>query len=147
MRQYTRFDRSVVEPLIKECQSYAEVLRRLGKSPVGGNVTNLRRMCIRWGIDVSNINGQSHARGKKSPRRTTPDDRLVMGSPSDHRVEAAKLRRSLLEIGVEHKCNGCGINSWMGQPLVLEIDHVDGQYWNNQHENLQFLCPNCHSQK
>ena len=33
----------------------------------------------------------------------------------------------------------------MGQPINLEIHHKDGDRTNNSLENLQLLCPNCHS--
>lgn len=142
-----RYVKEEVETLIAECSSFAEVLRRLGKSPVGGNVTNLRLMCNRWGIDTSKMTGQGHQKGKPSTNRTSAAKRLVMGTPLDHRISADRLRRSLFELGVEHKCNTCGIDEWLGKKLVLEIDHIDEQYWNNTPENLQFLCPNCHSMK
>ena len=29
--------------------------------------------------------------------------------------------------------------------IPLEIHHIDGDYENNKLENLQVLCPNCHS--
>lgn len=45
----------------------------------------------------------------------------------------------------KHKCSKCGIDSWMGQPLSLEIDHIDGDRNNNSRDNLEALCPNCHS--
>ena len=45
----------------------------------------------------------------------------------------------------EYKCNKCGINEWMGEKITLEIEHKDGDNWNNKKENLEFLCPNCHS--
>ncbi|MGJ9421785.1 HNH endonuclease signature motif containing protein [Aeromicrobium sp. CF3.5] len=39
----------------------------------------------------------------------------------------------------------CGNDgTWMGAPLTLEIDHIDGDFQNNQIMNLRFLCPNCH---
>ena len=28
----------------------------------------------------------------------------------------------------------------------MHIDHIDGDFANNEKENLRFLCPNCHSQ-
>ena len=34
----------------------------------------------------------------------------------------------------------------MGQQLQLVIDHIDGDYHNNEASNLRFLCPNCHAQ-
>jgi hypothetical protein len=44
------------------------------------------------------------------------------------------------------KCLKCGIDSWQGSPIVLELEHIDGNSDNNFEENLCCLCPNCHSQ-
>ena len=33
----------------------------------------------------------------------------------------------------------------MGYPIMLELHHIDGNHNNNKLENLQMLCPNCHS--
>ncbi len=146
-RKYQRYNKEVLEKLVKECPSFAEIARRLGKSPVGGTISNIKLMCIRWNIDTSSMTGQSHNKGKKSKNMLSPEQRLVMGDKNDHRISAHRLRKSLFEIGIEHKCNHCGISTWNDAPLILEIDHIDGLYWNNTKENLQFLCPNCHSQK
>lgn len=55
-----------------------------------------------------------------------------------------KRRRVLLEqCG---KCLICHCDEWMGNPITLELDHIDGNNKNNSRENLRFLCPNCHSQ-
>ena len=43
-------------------------------------------------------------------------------------------------------CTCCGINSWNKKPIVLEVEHLDGDSTNNKEENLTILCPNCHSQ-
>jgi|TARA_B100000035_G_scaffold233311_1_gene201541 5-methylcytosine-specific restriction endonuclease McrA len=45
-----------------------------------------------------------------------------------------------------YKCNSCGISEWQGQGITLDVNHIDGQAYNNILENLEFLCPNCHSQ-
>lgn len=45
-----------------------------------------------------------------------------------------------------YKCVECGIDSYNGKPIVLEIEHKDGNSYNNNVDNLCFLCPNCHSQ-
>jgi Zn finger protein HypA/HybF involved in hydrogenase expression len=44
------------------------------------------------------------------------------------------------------KCSECGIADWKNAPIVLELDHIDGNHKNNDLENLRLLCPNCHSQ-
>jgi hypothetical protein len=42
-------------------------------------------------------------------------------------------------------CNRCGIAEWQGVKLSLELEHKDGNSHNNARENLEGLCPNCHS--
>ena len=42
------------------------------------------------------------------------------------------------------KC-GWGETNPYSQTIPLEIDHIDGDYSNNNEKNLQLLCPNCHS--
>ena len=54
------------------------------------------------------------------------------------------LRRYLLE--QSQGCWECGITEWMGKPITLELEHKDGDPYNNKEDNLCLLCPNCHSQ-
>jgi hypothetical protein len=56
------------------------------------------------------------------------------------------MRRYLLEQS-NHKCSECGwdkINEYSNL-IPLEIDHIDGNAYNNHISNLKVLCPNCHS--
>ena len=45
------------------------------------------------------------------------------------------------------KCQLCGWGerNLSTNTIPLEIHHIDGDYTNNKEENLQLLCPNCHS--
>lgn len=45
------------------------------------------------------------------------------------------------------RCAICGgASEWLGFPLVLVLDHIDGDPTNNRRENLRLVCPNCDSQ-
>lgn len=55
------------------------------------------------------------------------------------------IKRYILE-KQEGKCASCGIDSWLGSSITLELDHKDGNSDNNTEKNLRCLCPNCHSQ-
>jgi 5-methylcytosine-specific restriction endonuclease McrA len=57
------------------------------------------------------------------------------------------LKRRLINLGLkEDRCELCGISEWLGAPLSLALHHVNGDGKDNRLENLQLLCPNCHSQ-
>jgi 5-methylcytosine-specific restriction endonuclease McrA len=44
-------------------------------------------------------------------------------------------------------CVVCGNNgTHNNMPLVLHVDHIDGNSDNNQPDNLRLICPNCHTQ-
>lgn len=43
-------------------------------------------------------------------------------------------------------CSKCGIKDWLGEKLTFELEHIDGDRNNNKRNNLEVLCPNCHSQ-
>lgn len=54
------------------------------------------------------------------------------------------LKKTLYE--KSNKCNICGISEWNGINIMLELNHIDGNSMNNNIENLELICPNCHSQ-
>ena len=59
---------------------------------------------------------------------------------------APALKKYLLEIRGE-TCEECGQEgTWNNKPLVLQLDHIDGDSDNNYPKNLRLLCPNCHTQ-
>ena len=56
-----------------------------------------------------------------------------------------KIAASFLDIK-EPKCEVCGLSEWMNKPIPLELHHIDHNRYNNSLDNLQILCPTCHSQ-
>lgn len=61
-------------------------------------------------------------------------------------INSHKLKEKLFKDGLkEKKCELCGCSEWLGFDLPLELHHKDNNHLNNAFENLQILCPNCHS--
>lgn len=105
-------------------------------------------MIKKYEIDYSHFTGQGHNKGKPAGNRRTAKQILVLLPEGSLRAKASLLRRALKESGVQEACNQCGLaDEWNGKFLQLEINHVDGNYLNCLFENLEFICPNCHSQE
>ncbi|MET7645764.1 HNH endonuclease [Streptomyces sp. NPDC005426] len=136
-----RHTKEKLRELAASSWSVAEVVRRLGINPVGGNHAHISRRITALGIDTSHF-------VRTPPRRPKGalGNRLTLGSPSDGRVPGQRLRRELIRTGIGDECAACGNKGeWQDEPLRLEVDHVNGDWWDNRPENLRILCPNCHA--
>lgn len=82
-----------------------------------------------------------HQKAGKKPL----DEILVENSTCGNNVH---LKNRLFDEGLlELVCCKCGIGpEWNGEPLSLQMDHINGINDDNRIENLRILCPNCHSQ-
>lgn len=77
------------------------------------------------------------------PRKEPLTDILALG----RRRNRYHVKQRLLEAGLKKaRCERCGLTEWRGQPIGLELHHVNGDALDNRLQYLQLLCPNCHSQ-
>ncbi len=68
---------------------------------------------------------------------------VLLSGPRDR----AHLKKRLLKAGLlANRCDRCDLADWLGEPLSLELHHINGDGQDNRLENLALLCPNCHSQ-
>jgi hypothetical protein len=54
-------------------------------------------------------------------------------------------RRLFREIA-DKVCSICNLSEWMGKPIPLVVDHIDGNHKNNNPYNFRFVCCNCDAQ-
>lgn len=59
------------------------------------------------------------------------------GALTDHSRKAYLLRTR------PHACEMCGTAAWLGKPVPLVMDHIDGNAENNAETNLRLICRNC----
>lgn len=76
---------------------------------------------------------------------------IVKYSEEDIFCEKSKVSRSVVkrylrsEPSYIHRCSKCNLTRWLDKEIVLELEHINGIRNDNRRENLQWLCPNCHS--
>jgi len=56
------------------------------------------------------------------------------------------IKRTMLYMGIEHKCEICGLTNWLNKPISLILDHKNGNAGDNSLKNLRFICHNCDAQ-
>lgn len=125
------------------------VLKTLGIKPAGGSHYHMSKRIKTLGLNTSHFTGRVHNSGKVANNRLKSEDILVEMPDGSPRKKTHLLVRAMIELGVEYICSrqDCGLkDTWLKKPLVLHVDHKDGNFLNNKLNNLQFLCPNCHSQ-
>lgn len=86
---------------------------------------------------------------RREVNRCTIEDINIFNKSSRRKNSASLKRRIIKSKLLEYRCYGqdCQIvNEWLGSPLTLQLDHIDGDGTNDNIENLRFLCPNCHAQ-
>lgn len=130
---------------VQESRSKLQVLNALNLRPTGGNYATLDKYLEELKIDISHFTGQGWNTGDDfvAPSKKDLDEILVDDSTY---TNSATLRLRLIDEGVlEARCVSCELDEWLGKPIPLELDHINGKHTDNRLENLRLLCPSCHA--
>ena len=138
MKKWEYFSKEELEQFVKESTSINQVSMKCGyQDRSGSGQKAIREMIKAYGFDTSHffeLNGISHNKGQFDY------DRFQKGKA----IKSANMIQALVALK-GHKCESCQLEEWRGQPIPLEVHHIDGDNLNNEIENLQLLCPNCHA--
>ena len=121
--------------------SYSDCLRTLGLGTNGGSSVDV----LKKRIQELNCSTEHFNRGKSGVyKKYTLEEILIENS---NYANISSLKKRLVNEGyLEYKCACCGISEWLGQPISLQLDHINGNNRDHRIDNLRFLCPNCHAQ-
>lgn len=161
-----QFEREMFVMFTQESRSILQLAEKLGfkktetpgkRSQYSGTVYREIHKYIRlFDVDISHMTGMGWSSGltgetceslrRNGLRRGRPWN-VIFVENCKYNIKGQELIKRLVRDGKrELKCQGCGINSWNGNPIVLQLHHVNGVVNDNREENLEIVCPNCHSQ-
>ena len=138
MKKWELFSKEELEKFVQESTSIAQVAEKIGYSKTGGSSqASTREMIKFYEFDTSHfyeLNGISHNKG------VFDYSRFKKGNA----IKAVNMLNAIVALR-GHQCEKCLNKVWLEQPITLEVHHKDGDSLNNELDNLELLCPNCHS--
>lgn len=133
-----------IQAVVPGCRSVSDVCRALGLSHTGSSFKAIQERIRALGLATDHFMSAGRIAAQNREQRTT-DDLFHIYPPGAH-VYWAGIKKQFLR-RVPYACVECGQGSvWANKPLVLHMDHINGDKCDNRLENLRLLCPNCHTQ-
>jgi HNH endonuclease len=138
-RRYT--DAQLIKA-VQSSTSIRQVLSKLELVEAGGNYANVNRRIRELGVATEHFTGQGWKKGNQKP--VIPAQPLSLILQKGTVFQSFKLKKRLFAEGFKEKrCERCSQSEWQGQPIPLELDHINGDTTDNRLVNLRILCPNC----
>jgi hypothetical protein len=114
-------------------------------SKVNLKFSTFKRRAKSLNVYIPNQGGYNISRPNTNSRSIKKLRKILQGHYPEY--QTYKLKLWLFDEGIKSDvCEICGISQWMGKKIKCELHHIDGNSNNHILENLQILCPNCHSQ-
>lgn len=141
-RTHEPYTKDMLAPIVVEAKSKAEILRKLGLRPVGGNYATITKYLTEFDLSTEHFTGQGWSKGHTPGPKRNVQEYLN----NKIKINSYELKKRLLKEDIlQPVCNSCNLTQWLGEPIPLELDHISGERLNNNLSNLRLLCPNCHA--
>ena len=130
---------------VKTSTIYRHVLKKLGLREAGGNYAQIKKYIQEFRLEAEHFTGRSWNKSLRGLyRRSIPLEKILIRQST---FQSFKLKKKLFAANLKPQhCEQCG---WAKQTpdgyLPLELDHINGNRYDNRLINLRILCPNCHS--
>lgn len=134
---------------VKSSITYSEICRKLNINVRQGNFVTIKKYIKIFNLSIDHLLGKSANKGKPNNRGGTniiPLEKILIDNSMYHNTTCLKIRLIKGKL-LKNKCELCGMEAiWRNVPLMLQLDHINGNRFDQRIENLRLLCPNCHSQ-
>jgi 5-methylcytosine-specific restriction endonuclease McrA len=144
-RHSTKWSDQDLVVAVRSSTTYAMLLRSLDLVPRGGNYAVIKAHIARLGLDTSHFAAGTWTVERSEPQgKNRPLSEFLVAGRS---VDSNQLKRKLIKAGLRPAC--CELCGWAQHAsdgrVPIELDHINGDRFDNRLENLRILCPNCHS--
>ena len=126
-------------------RSIRQVLQKLHLVEAGGNYAQMKKYIHELALNTEHMTGRGWNRNLEfRPNKEIPLSEILI---ENMQYQSYKLKLRLFKTGLKiQKCEICGWSKTSSDGrLPLELHHINGNHSDNRIENLQILCPNCHS--
>lgn len=136
-----KFTKEHITEVVKNNDKWIDIMKAFGYISCA-HVEHIQTKLTILGIDFNHVD-QDYEKPKNF--HSTPLSDILVAESTYTNMTSLRSRLKK-ELGWEHKCVMCNNTEWNKQPIPLQIDHINGNHFDNRIENLRFLCPNCHAQ-
>lgn len=147
-KKWEQYTRDELQEMCSNSHSLTEFGRLMGYANRGiKGISAAKEVIQKFDLDHSSIvtyenviNGENPNKGKIDYSKFTCDTSRFIGTRTKESV-----KKNLVQLR-GHECEQCHNTEWNNKPIPLQLHHIDGNRANNNLDNLQLLCPNCHAQ-
>lgn len=143
-KEYTK---EKLEEVTLKCETLRQVLQVFNRNESASSYKVLNKRLEEWEINIKHFLTRSEVAKKLFSegklKKLTNSELFIKDSVCGR---SSVKKRIIEDKLINYKCFKCGNEGeWMGEKIILILDHINGINNDNRIENLRFACPNCNS--